>query len=101
MQENFRVRISPLGAQERQGLIARQTPDNLPGAAFCQPLVPLLGDIPVIGNLFKATSDNMRRTELLVLLTPRVVRDSNDARTVTQELCKRLRSLAPLDTKIQ
>jgi general secretion pathway protein D len=63
--------------------------------------IPLLGDIPVVGNLFKTTSDNVRRTELLVLLTPRVVRDSKDARSVTEELRKRLRALAPLDTRIQ
>lgn len=63
--------------------------------------IPVLGDIPLIGNLFKTTSDNVRRTELLVLLTPRVIRDGKDARTVTEELRKRLRALAPLDTMIQ
>jgi general secretion pathway protein D len=63
--------------------------------------IPVLGDIPVLGNLFKTTTDNVRRTELLVLLTPRVIRDSGDARAVTNELRKRLRALAPLDTVIQ
>ncbi len=63
--------------------------------------IPLLGDIPIFGNLFKTTSDNVRRTELLVLLTPRVIRDSRDARTVTDELRKRLRALEPLDERIQ
>ncbi|MGM3274387.1 temperature dependent type IV pilus secretin PilQ [Ralstonia sp. 24A2] len=37
--------------------------------------VPLLGDIPVVGNLFKTTSKTNNRTELLVFLTPRVVSD--------------------------
>jgi general secretion pathway protein D len=63
--------------------------------------VPLLSDIPILGNLFKTTSDVQRRTELLVLLTPRVVRDSNDARTVTNELRRRLRALEELPPLIQ
>lgn len=63
--------------------------------------IPLLSDIPILGNLFKTTSDVQRRTELLVLLTPRVVRDSNDARTVTNELRRRLRALEGLPPLIQ
>ncbi|ALF86885.1 PilQ [Ralstonia solanacearum UW551] len=37
--------------------------------------VPLLGDIPVLGNLFKSTAKTNDRTELLVFLTPRVLSD--------------------------
>ncbi|MFX3551326.1 temperature dependent type IV pilus secretin PilQ [Ralstonia mannitolilytica] len=37
--------------------------------------VPLLGDIPVVGNLFKSTNKINNRTELLVFLTPRVLSD--------------------------
>ncbi|WP_316682379.1 temperature dependent type IV pilus secretin PilQ [Ralstonia flaminis] len=37
--------------------------------------VPLLGDIPVVGNLFKTTSKTNNRTELLIFLTPRVMSD--------------------------
>jgi len=37
--------------------------------------VPLLGDIPVLGNLFKSTAKINNRTELLVFLTPRVLSD--------------------------
>ncbi|HET8871862.1 MAG TPA: type IV pilus secretin PilQ [Aquabacterium sp.] len=35
--------------------------------------VPLLGDIPVVGNLFKNTIRNSKRSELLIFLTPKVV----------------------------
>jgi type IV pilus assembly protein PilQ len=35
--------------------------------------VPLLGDIPVVGNLFKTRTKATSRTELLVFLTPRIV----------------------------
>ncbi len=63
--------------------------------------LPVLSEIPILGNLFKTTSDSVRRTELLVLLTPRVIRDRHDARTVTDDLRKRLRALPPLVPKIQ
>jgi general secretion pathway protein D len=62
--------------------------------------VPVLSDIPILGNLFKTTTDSVRRTELLVLLTPRVVRDRHDARVITDDLRKRLRALDPLAPKI-
>jgi type III secretion protein C len=35
--------------------------------------VPLLGDIPVVGNLFKSTTDRNIRTERMFLITPRIV----------------------------
>jgi type IV pilus assembly protein PilQ len=38
--------------------------------------VPLLGDIPVIGNVFKNTSKKDEKTELLIFITPRVVSDN-------------------------
>jgi type IV pilus assembly protein PilQ len=37
--------------------------------------VPLLGDLPVLGNLFKSTAKTNDRTELLVFLTPRTLND--------------------------
>ena len=38
--------------------------------------VPLLGDVPVLGNLFKNKSRLSNKTELLIFLTPKVVNDS-------------------------
>jgi type IV pilus assembly protein PilQ len=35
--------------------------------------VPLIGDIPVVGNLFKSTSRENSKTELLVFITPKIV----------------------------
>jgi type IV pilus assembly protein PilQ len=35
-----------------------------------------LGDIPILGHLFKRTSRSNDKTELLVFLTPRVVNDA-------------------------
>lgn len=53
--------------------------------------IPVLKDVPVFGNLFKSTSEATTRTELLVLITPQVVRAPADIRRVTQELRDRLR----------
>ncbi|WP_422567787.1 type IV pilus secretin PilQ [Ideonella sp.] len=42
--------------------------------------VPLLGDIPFLGNLFKDTVRYSNRTELLVFITPKIVSDRSAAR---------------------
>ncbi len=58
--------------------------------------VPLLGDLPVLGHLFSATTDDAARTELLVLLSPRVMRSREDTRGATEELRRRLKGLQAL-----
>jgi general secretion pathway protein D len=58
--------------------------------------IPVVGDIPVIGNLFGTTASRNQRTELIVFLTPRVMRNPEDARDVSEELRSRLRSLQPV-----
>lgn len=55
--------------------------------------VPVLGDIPVLGNLFGATRTEQRRTELIVFITPRVMRNAEDARDISEELRARMRAL--------
>ena len=57
--------------------------------------IPLLGNIPYIGHLFGDTSNALMRTELVVLLTPRVVRTPVDARAVTEELREKIHLAAP------
>ncbi|MGZ8443015.1 MAG: type II secretion system protein GspD, partial [Candidatus Binatia bacterium] len=47
--------------------------------------VPYLMDIPVIGRFFGTTSDETSRTELIMLITPRVIRNRSDSRLVTAE----------------
>ena len=37
--------------------------------------VPLLGDVPVVGNLFKTTTKENSKTELIIFLTPRIIDD--------------------------
>lgn len=57
--------------------------------------IPVLGDIPVLGALFGSTTNATTRTELIVFLTPRVIRNPDDARDVSDELRSRLKSLRP------
>jgi general secretion pathway protein D len=52
--------------------------------------VPYLQDIPVFGTLFSTKNNNRDRTELLVLLTPRVVHDQREAKAMTEELKRKL-----------
>ncbi|MDR0336722.1 MAG: hypothetical protein LBI18_06485 [Planctomycetaceae bacterium] len=46
--------------------------------------VPLLADIPVLGKLFQYEYNKCRRSELLVILTPRIVRDKDDMEYIKQ-----------------
>ena len=62
--------------------------------------IPFLSDIPVIGWLFGSTTSKAARTELLILITPKVLADSKAAVAATDELRKRLRAVAPLQDKI-
>lgn len=52
--------------------------------------VPFLGDIPVLGKLFRYSYNNKQRTELLIILTPRIVKDALDAERIKREEAARL-----------
>jgi general secretion pathway protein D len=58
--------------------------------------IPLLSSIPVIGRLFGNTTHTTTRTELIVLITPQVINNADDADRVTAEYQTRFKSLAPL-----
>ena len=47
--------------------------------------VPFLKDVPVLGHLFRFSNKLRRRTNLLILITPRIVKDQYDARDLTIE----------------
>ena len=44
-------------------------------ATLTEKKVPLLGDLPLVGNLFRRTQSDKTKTELLLFLTPEIVRD--------------------------
>src|SRR6185437_14918983 len=58
--------------------------------------IPGLNRIPVIGRLFGSTNRNRDRTELIVLITPRIIRNSEEAKQITDEYQQKFESLAPL-----
>ena len=58
--------------------------------------IPYLSRIPVIGGLFGMQDKHENRQEVLVLITPTVIRDPNEARRFTDEYGERFRGLEPL-----
>jgi len=58
--------------------------------------VPVLQDLPLVGNLFGTNTNGGARTELLVVITPKVVRTDPEIREVSEELRDRLRGLESL-----
>ena len=62
--------------------------------------VPFISQVPVLGNLFKSESDRDERTELLIIITPRVIRNMDEARRVTDEYRRRLNTLQSLDQRL-
>ena len=61
--------------------------------------IPILSRIPVIGGLFGTHENVERRTELIVLLKPHVITNSDDARAATDELRNKLRTLEPFKSQ--
>lgn len=61
------------------GLISNTTTDG-------KSKVPFLGDVPVLGRLFQNRSTRGARTELLMLITPYVVEDAEQAREITDAI---------------
>jgi general secretion pathway protein D len=57
--------------------------------------IPVLGNVPIFGNAFKDKVDRLEKTELIILLTPRVVRDLNEAQLVTDEYRRKVQAYSP------
>jgi general secretion pathway protein D len=71
------------------GLISDGTSRNSAG-------IPGLSRIPIIGGLFGQQGSTTTRDELIVLITPTVVRSPQEARELTDEYSRRFRALEPL-----
>ncbi len=50
--------------------------------------VPLLGDIPLLGHLFRSSSKKKVKTNLLLFLTPYIIKDSSDFRRIFERKMK-------------
>jgi len=42
--------------------------------------VPLLGDLPIVGGVFRGNSDQVKREEVIILLTPHIIDDPNETK---------------------
>ncbi|AWH24183.1 type II secretion system secretin GspD [Stenotrophomonas sp. YAU14D1_LEIMI4_1] len=58
--------------------------------------IPGLSRIPVVGALFGSKTRNSRRSEVIVLLTPTIVRNGQEARALTDEYSSRFRAMEPI-----
>lgn len=61
---------------------------------FSAQKVPLLGDIPILGNLFKYTKKEKRKTKLLVMMTPYIVKDHIDMQNMVDRKVREGREFA-------
>ena len=60
---------------------------------------PLLGSIPYIGNIFKSTNSDKTKTELMILITPYIINDNDDADRLTDEFKGKLKQIAKMQKK--
>jgi general secretion pathway protein D len=58
--------------------------------------VPLLSDIPLLGYLFGYTKTTKKRTELIVIITPHVIKNISEADTITEDFQRKLKNLQKL-----
>lgn len=61
--------------------------------------IPLLGDIPVLGWLFKTHSSTNRKTNMFIFITPRIIRNPADAISVTLEKEVEMEKITPASMK--
>jgi len=60
--------------------------------------IPLLGDIPGLGAAFSNRGDHVQKTELVILITPKVVRDATESRLATEEYRRKMHVYMPHTT---
>ena len=70
------------------GLISDSKSDGSSG-------LPLLSEVPILGALFGAQNIKKDRTELIMMITPKLVSNSQQAREITEEFRKKLSGVAP------
>ena len=55
--------------------------------------LPFLSDIPKVGDVFQTHNNQIQRTELVILITPKVVWDRSEAREATDEIRSKMQSI--------
>nr|WVJ83859.1 type II secretion system secretin GspD [Xanthomonas campestris pv. campestris] len=72
------------------GLIDDTTSDGSDG-------LPFLSKLPVVGSLFGRKTQNRNRREVIVLITPSIVRNPQDARDLTDEYGQKFNAMKPIE----
>ena len=68
------------------GLMRTDSTDTISG-------VPFLKDLPFVGKLFGSESTTLKKTELMIFITPHVISNKEDSQFVTRQFKNRLREL--------
>ncbi len=55
--------------------------------------IPLLMDVPLLGRLFRTDLERSDRTELVILITPRVIRNRREGESVTERFLSKVRAV--------
>ncbi len=63
--------------------------------------IPLLMDIPWIGNLFSTTSIDVFRTELLVMITPQVIEDESGTQAIYEEMRNKMKKVIEFGNSVE
>ena len=58
--------------------------------------IPYLKDVPVLGNLFKSSSESLEKNELIVFLTPHVIENPAEADRTTRMVSEQLEQITPI-----
>src|SRR5690606_25167128 len=83
---------TPLGLHDCSPiLIDGQMSNNATKDNLRNPLIPIFGEIPWIGHLFRVDSLRADRSELMVLIVPYLIRDGSQAEAITRAFRDRLK----------
>ncbi len=62
--------------------------------------IPFLGDIPLLGYLFKTKTTERKKTNLIILLTPRIIRNAADMAEVSRHQKTQFETIVPSETPL-
>lgn len=81
LQRDFKTKVMARNGQPLiiGGLISENNSDT-------DTQVPWLGDLPILGNLFKNTAKSKVRTELIVMITPKIIANEQDVKEIKAAL---------------
>ncbi|QLE86107.1 general secretion pathway protein GspD [Shewanella sp. Scap07] len=64
-------------------------------SSYSESKVPWLGDLPLLGGLFRSNNDEVVKTELIVMVTPRIIEASNEWDDIKSSFTSQMQALDP------